>query len=80
MAGSRRAGEHGERKYWTALALYLLLGLLAWNTLGTDAVSVFGRTVPLRAVPLFVLAAFAFRTWVARQANRIRREHEERGV
>ena len=75
MAGSRRAGEHGERKYWTALALYLLLGLLAWNTLGTDAVSVFGRTVPL-----FVLAAFAFRTWVARQANRIRREHEERGV
>ena len=67
-----------ERKYGTALALYVALGVLAWTTLGSDAVPLFGKTVPLRLLPILVLGGFALRTWVAMQAERIRREAADR--
>ena len=63
-----------ERKYGVALALYVILGILAWTTLSRQAVSVFGRAVPLRLLPILVLGGFALRTWVAMQAERIRRD------
>ena len=74
MSGSARA----ERKYRVALALYGFLGILAWMTLGSEAVEVFGKSLPLRVLPELVLGGFAFRTWVAMQAERIRRSAEDR--
>jgi hypothetical protein len=69
-----------ERKYRVALALYVVLGVLAWTTLGSDAVELFGRAIPLRLLPILVLGGFALRTWVAMQAERIRREAEDRNA
>ena len=74
MSGAGRV----ERKYRVALALYVVLGILAWTTLGADAVPLFGRVVPLRVLPILVLGGFALRTWVAMQAERIRREAVDR--
>ena len=74
MSGAGRV----ERKYRVALALYVALGILAWTTLGSDAVPLFGRVVPLRVLPILVLGGFALRTWVAMQAERIRREAGDR--
>lgn len=73
MPGKQRA----ERKYRVALALYVVLGILAWTTLSSDAVEVFGKAVPLRVLPILVLCGFALRTWVAMQAERIRRKSED---
>ncbi len=66
-----------ERKYRVALALYVVLGVVAWTTLSSDAVEVFGKAVPLRLLPVLVLCGFALRTWVAMQAERIRRKAED---
>jgi hypothetical protein len=68
-----------DRKYWLALGLYGILALLAWFTLGEGSIRVAGRPVELRLVPLLILGLFAFRTYLARQADRIRRESAENG-
>ena len=62
-----------DRKYGIALALYAVLAVLAWFTIGEGTVAAFGRQIEIRWIPVFVLATFAFRTWVAMQAERIRR-------
>jgi uncharacterized RDD family membrane protein YckC len=62
-----------NRKYWIALALYAVLALLAWFTIGEGAVVAFGRQIEIRWVPVFILGTFAFRTYIAMQAERIRR-------
>ena len=69
------AGGSGNlgRKYWAALALYVALAVLAWFTIGSGSVDVLGRQVEIRWIPVFVLGTFAFRTWIAMQAERIRR-------
>jgi hypothetical protein len=64
-------------KYWVALALYAVLGILVWFTMGADKVPVFGRPVDLRLVPLVVIGGLAVKTIVARQAERIRRGADE---
>jgi hypothetical protein len=66
-------GSAMDRKYWVALALYAVLALLVWFTMGAGKVPVLGRPVDLRLVPLVVIGAFALKTVVARQAERIRR-------
>jgi|GEM_PF-3502690 len=62
-----------DKKYWAALALYVVLAVLAWFTIGEGTVAVFGRQVEIRWIPVLILGTFAFRTWVAMQAERIRR-------
>jgi hypothetical protein len=62
-----------DKKYWGALALYAVLAVLAWFTVGSGTVAVFGRQVEIRWIPVFILGTFAFRTWVAMKAERIRR-------
>jgi hypothetical protein len=62
-----------ERKYGIALALYGVLAVLVWFTIGEGKISVFGRLIEIRWVPIFILATFAFRTVMAMQADRIRR-------
>jgi hypothetical protein len=68
-------GSHGrglEQKYWIALLLYGVLAVLAWFTVGEGTVVVFGKPVELRFIPVLILATFALRTVVVRQADKIR--------
>jgi hypothetical protein len=53
--------------------LYAVLAVAAWFTIGDGRVAVLGRMIEVRWIPVFVLAMFAFRTYVAMQAGRIRR-------
>jgi len=63
-----------EWKYRIAMALYGVLAVVAWFTIGQGSVPVLGRMVEIRWIPIFVLATFAFRTAIAMQADRIRRK------
>ncbi len=62
-----------DRKYRIALALYVVLAVLVWFTIGEGRVEVFGKLIEMRWIPIFVLAMLVFRTVVAMQAERIRR-------
>jgi hypothetical protein len=64
-----------DRKYWIALGLYAVLAVLAWFTIGEGTVAVFGRQIEIRWIPVFVLGTFAFRAYVAVQAERVRRKN-----
>jgi hypothetical protein len=75
--GPLRTGSDLERKYPVALALYAVLGLLVWFTIGEGAVQVFGRPVEIRLVALLILGSFALRTVVAMHAERIRRGKDD---
>jgi hypothetical protein len=66
-------GSDLERKYGIALALYAVLAVLVWFTIGEGKVEVFHRLIEVRWIPIFVLATFAFRTVMAMQADRMRR-------
>ena len=73
----KRSGSDLERRYPAALALYGVLAVLIWFTVGEGTIIVFGRPVELRWIPLLIVGTFALRTVVARQADRIRRDDEE---
>ena len=68
-----RTGNDLEKRFPIALALYGALAILVWFTMDAGKVMVMGRPVELRLVPLVILAGFALRTFLARQAERIRR-------
>jgi hypothetical protein len=78
-AHSDQATADLDRKFWLALALYGILAALAWFTIGEGSILVGGKPVELRLVPLLILGMFAFRTYVARQAEKIRREAAKGG-
>jgi hypothetical protein len=65
-----------ERRYPVALALYAVLAVLVWFTVGEGSIIVFGRPVEVRWIPILILATFAFRTMLVRQAEKIRRGGE----
>lgn len=65
-----------ERKFWIAMGMYGVLAVLVWFTLGEGTASVLGRRVEIRWIPLFVLGTFVFRSWVAREADKIRRRSQ----
>ena len=71
-----RTGSDLQRRYPIALLLYGVLAVLCWFTLGEGTVVVFGRPVELRWIPILILATFALRTYVARQADKIRHDGE----
>jgi hypothetical protein len=62
-----------DRKYWLALGLYAVLAVVAWFTIGAGTVAVFGRQIEIRWIPVFIMGTFAFRTYIAMQAERVRR-------
>ena len=66
-----------RRKFWIALGLYGVLAVLVWFTLGEGKTLVFGRLVEIRWIPEFVLGMFVFRTYMAHEANKIRRGNLE---
>jgi hypothetical protein len=71
-----RAGSDLQRRYPVALLLYAGLAVLAWFTLGEGKVIVFGKPVELRLIPVLILATFALRTVLVRQADKIRHGDE----
>ncbi len=67
------SGDSGlARRYPVALLLYGVLAVLVWFTVGEGTVIVFGRPVELRLIPILILATFALRTVLIRQADKIR--------
>jgi hypothetical protein len=75
----QNTGAELERKFWVALGLYAVLGVLVWFTMGDGRVLVMGKPVELRLVPLIILGGLALRTVVALQADRILRQTNHRG-
>jgi hypothetical protein len=63
-----------DRKFWVALAMFAVLAVLVWLTMGDGSVLVFGKPVELKLIPLIVIGGFALRTVLARKAEKIRRE------
>jgi hypothetical protein len=68
-----RSGSDLERRYPIALAMYGVLAVLVWFTIGEGSVELLGRPVEVRWVVEFILGLFVFRTVMAMQADRIRR-------
>ncbi len=66
-----------ERKFWIALGLFVILEVIAWETLGDGTVVVFGGPVEIRLIVAVVIATFAFRVSMARWANKIRSENRD---
>ncbi len=62
-----------DRKFWVAIALFGVLAVLVWFTVGEGKVLVLGRPVEMRLVPLVVIGGLALRTVLARHAEKIRR-------
>jgi hypothetical protein len=73
LDGLEGASDDLDRKFWIAMALFAVLGLLAWFTIGDGNVMVMGKPVEIRLVPLIVIGGLALRTVLARQAEKIRR-------
>ena len=67
-----REGSDLQRRYPIALLLYGVLAVLVWFTVGEGKVIVFGKPVELRLIPMLILATFALRTVLVRQADKIR--------
>ena len=74
---AKRSGSDLERRYPLALLLYAVLAVLVWFTMDAGKVMVFGKPVDLRLVPLIILGGLALRTFLARQADKIRRSEEK---
>jgi hypothetical protein len=81
-SGQEDAGHAGsgneirrDRKFWIALGLYAVLAVAIWFTLGEGTVLVLGRRVEIRWIPMFVIGTFVFRTYMAREADKIRRRN-----
>ena len=68
-----RTGSELQRRYPIALLLYGVLAVLVWFTVGEGTILVFGKPVEMRWIPILILATFAFRTVLVRQADKIRR-------
>jgi hypothetical protein len=65
-----------DRKFWAALAMFAVLAVLVWLTIGDGSVLVFGKPVELKLIPLIVIGGMALRTVIARKAEKIRRDGE----
>ena len=76
MKGLESTGSELDRKYWIALALYAVLAVLAWFTVGEGTILIKGRPVELRWLPLIVLGGMVLKTVLARHAEKIRRGGE----
>jgi hypothetical protein len=72
--GLKSTADDLDRKFWIAMALFAVLALLSWFTIGDGSVMVMGKPVEIRLVPLIVLGGLALRTVLARQAEKIRRQ------
>jgi hypothetical protein len=67
-----------RKRLGVALALYAVLGVLIWTTMGDVQGQILGGSISIRALPLAVLAIFALRTVLHWKAEQIRAEDEKK--
>jgi hypothetical protein len=77
LVPDRKPDSNRDRKFWIAMGAYGVLAALIWFTLGEGTVLAFGKPVEIRLIPLLVIGTFVLRTWVAREADKIRRRGED---
>ena len=61
-----------HKKFWIALVVYVLLGLLIWTTMDDIPVSIAGGKISIRGVALVIVAFFAVKTVLHWKAEQIR--------
>jgi hypothetical protein len=66
-----------ERRFYVALVIYAVLGLLVWTTLGYTPIRIEGREIDFRVIPSLILGMFALRTILFRQAERIKAQNQD---
>jgi hypothetical protein len=66
-----------RKRFYVALAIYAVLGLLVWITMVDVPLPVGGGHIGIRSLTLIVLALFAVRTVLHWRAERIRGEQDE---
>jgi hypothetical protein len=66
-----------DQKFWIAMGLFAILAVVIWFSFGDGTIFVSGRPIQLRLVPLLIVGLFAFRTVMAREADKIRRRDAE---
>ena len=71
--GVKSTGRELDRKFRIALVLYAVLAALAWFFMDSQEYVINGKRVDLRLLPLIVVGGLAFRTVLAHQADKIRR-------
>ena len=69
-----------RKRFYVALAIYAVLGLLIWVTMEDVPLPGGGGHVGIRFLTLIVLAMFAVRTVLHFRADQIRDEHDEEEV
>jgi len=63
-----------DKKFWIAMAAYVVLAALAWATMTSDGIRVAGNGVSMRGLVLILLGFFAARTVLHWRAEKIRAE------
>ena len=60
-----------EKRFWVAMGVFVVLGVLEWITLSNESVKVVNGPngeplfdLSIRGIALAVLVLFAFRTWI----------------
>ena len=69
-----------RKRFYAALAIYAVLGLLIWVTMEDVPLPVGSGHVGIRSLTLIVLALFAVRTVLHWRADRIRGEQDEEEI
>lgn len=69
-----------RKRFYVALAIYAVLGLLIWATMEDVPLPVGNGHLGIRSLTLIVLALFAVRTVLHFRAERIREERDEKEV
>jgi heme A synthase len=66
-----------RKKFYVALAIYAVLGLLIWTMMVDVPLPVGNGHIGIRSLTLIVLALFAVRTMLHWRAEQIRSEQED---
>jgi hypothetical protein len=66
-----------RKRFYVALAIYAVLGLLIWITMVDVPIPVGNGHIGIRSVTLLVLGLFVVRTLLHRRAEQIRGEQDE---
>jgi hypothetical protein len=69
-----------RKRFYVALAIYAVLGLLIWVTMEDVPLPVGNGQLGIRSLTLIVLAVFAVRTVLHWRADEIRDEQDEEEV
>jgi hypothetical protein len=69
-----------RKRFYVALAIYAVLGLLIWVTMEDVPLPVGNGQIGIRSLTLIVLAVFAIRTVLHWRADQIRDEQDEEEV